>query len=112
MDDAELDPDGLYHLATVAEWDAHRLAGAIEPASLEAEGFVHCSWGRQVMATLARHFDGVTDVLALRLDTNQIGSRMVEEDSYGSGESFPHIYDPIPAAVVVDVIALTGEILS
>lgn len=85
-----LDPDALYHLATAQEWDAYQATGSIEPSSLASEGFVHCSWGRQVLRTVARHFVGVTDLLALRLDPGTLGSAaLVEEDSYGSGQAFP-----------------------
>lgn len=98
----DLDPDGLYHLATPAEWERYQAAGAIDPASLVAEGFVHCSWGRQVGGTVAKHFDGVDALLALRLDPGALGeAALVEEDSYGSGQAFPHAYGPIPAAAVL-----------
>lgn len=100
---ADLQPDALYHLATEAEWAAYRAAGRIEPASIEAEGFVHCSYGRQVAGTVAKHFAGVTGLLALRLDPALLGGvRLVDEDSYGSGQAFPHAYGPIPTAAVVD----------
>ena len=99
--------DALYHLATVGEWAAHRDAGAIAPPSLAAEGFVHCSWGRQVAGTVAKHFDGVTDLLALRLDPAALGDvALVEEDSYGSGQAFPHAYGPIPLDAVVEAVEL------
>ena len=98
----DLDPDALYHLATPEEWAAYQAAGAIEPASIEAEGFVHCSYGRQVAGTVAKHFAGVAALLALQLDAGALGDvALVEEDSYGSGQAFPHAYGPIPAAAVV-----------
>lgn len=97
-----LAPDGLYHLATVEEWASYRSAGVIDPPSLASEGFVHCSWGRQVSGTVARHFAGVTDLLALRLDPDALGTvELVEEDSYGSGQTFPHAYGAIPATAVL-----------
>jgi len=100
----ELEPDGLYHLATAAEWAEHQRVGSIAPESLATEGFVHCSWGRQVEGTVAKHFEGVTHLLALRLDADQVGADLVEEDSYGSGQAFPHIYRPVPVRVVTSVV--------
>ena len=97
----DLDPDALYHLATDAEWAEQQAAGTIAPASLGSEGFVHCSWGRQVAGTVGKHFAGVTGLLALELDPAALGVELVEEDSYGSGQAFPHAYGPIPAAAVV-----------
>lgn len=99
-----LEPDGLYHLATSAEWVRYQATGQIAPPSLETEGFVHCSWGRQVPATVAKHFAGITDLLALRLDPAQLDAGdLVEEDSYGSGQRFPHLYRAAPLTAVIEV---------
>ena len=104
----DLDLHGLYHLATEAEWGDHQAEGAIVPPSLETEGFVHCSWGHQVPGTVGRHFAHVSGLLALRLDPAALGDvRLVEEDSYGSGQAFPHAYGPVPLAAVRDVVAVT-----
>lgn len=98
----DLDPDGLYHLVTAAEWERYREAGLIEPSSLATEGFVHCSWGHQVSGTIAKHLPDATDLLALHLDSARLGGlALVEEDSHGSGQTFPHIYAPIPVGVVI-----------
>lgn len=99
----DLDRQALYHLATDAEWEAYQSDGAVVPPSLEAEGFVHCSWGHQVPGTVSKHFAHVTGLLALRLDREALGDvRFVEEDSYGSGQAFPHVYGALPLAAVVD----------
>ena len=103
----DLDPDALYHLASAEEWADYQQDGAVDPASLEHEGFVHCSWGRQVAGTVAKHFPDATDLLALRVDPARLGDVvLVEEDSYGSGQAFPHAYGPIPAAAVVSTTSL------
>lgn len=104
----DLEPDGLYHLSTPDEWAASRSRGLIAPASLETEGFVHCSWGRQVAGTLTKHFAGGAEVLALRLDPGRLGElRVVEEDSYGSGQSFPHLYGPVPVDAVTEITTVS-----
>jgi uncharacterized protein (DUF952 family) len=103
----DLRPDGLYHLASSTEWADHQARGAIDPPSLGTEGFVHCSYGHQVAGTLAKHFAGTTDLLALELDAAALGDvRLVDEDSYGSGQAFPHAYGPIPATAVVGTTRL------
>lgn len=99
-------PDALYHLATPQQWTEHRARGAIVPPSLDLEGFVHCSWGRQVDRTVATHFAGVADLLALRVDEDSVRAALVVEDSYGSGQAFPHVYGPIPVAAVTEVVEL------
>ena len=101
----DIEPGALYHLATGDEWLRYQEAGVIAPASLEGEGFIHCSWGDQVAGTVDKHFAGVTDLLALVVDAAALpADALVEEDSYGSGQRFPHIYQPIP------VSAIRGEV--
>ena len=101
-------PNTLYHLATEAEWEAYRQAGAIAPPSLAHEGFVHCSWGRQVAGTVDKHYAGVTGLLALALAPDLLGEvGLVEEDLYGSGQTFPHVYGPVPTAAVVDMVFIS-----
>lgn len=104
---ADLRPDALFHLATVSEWERHRSGGSIAPDSLACEGFVHCSWGRQVAGTVDRHFVGVPDLLVLELDPGALGSAgLVEEDTVGNGVAFPHVYGPVPWAAVREVLRL------
>ncbi|HEY4375598.1 MAG TPA: DUF952 domain-containing protein [Acidimicrobiales bacterium] len=91
----------LYHLASDAEWEAAQAAGEIRPESLATEGFVHCSWDHQVAATAGRHFPGQADLLLLRLDPDALGAPVIEEDSYGSGTAYPHVYASIPASAIV-----------
>ncbi len=102
-----LDPDALYHLATEADWARYQQQGTIDPPSLVSEGFVHCSWGHQVPGTVDKHFAQVAGLLALRLDAAALGPvELVEEDSYGSGQAFPHAYGAIPAGAVVDATSI------
>ena len=103
----DLDPSALYHLASSAEWAAYQAGGEIKPAALEAEGFVHCSYGHQIPGTVAKHFEGATDLLALELEPQALGGvRLVDEDLYDSGQSFPHAYGAIPAAAVRATVTL------
>ena len=100
---AELEPRALYHLASPAQWAQHRAAGQIVAPSLSEEGFVHCSRGSQVGGTLAKHFGHEPEVLALELDEDAVADSLVEEDSYGSGQLFPHVYRAIRISEVRSV---------
>lgn len=105
--DPLLSDDAVYHLATPAEWEAAVERGELRPGSLASEGFVHCSRGRQVAGTRARHFQGVGGLLALEVDPDRLdGARLVHEDTAGVGEPFPHVYGPIPASAVIAVVPL------
>jgi glutathione S-transferase len=103
---SELDAGALFHLASGEEWAAYQESGTIAPDSLDTEGFVHCSWGRQVAGTVEKHFAGRTDLVALRLDPEAVEAPLLEEDSYGSGQAFPHVHGPIPVVAVVEAVPL------
>jgi uncharacterized protein (DUF952 family) len=102
-----LNPDALYHLAKAEEWAQYQAEGQIKPASLEDEGFVHCSYGHQVPGTVEKHFAGVSGLHALRIDPDALGETdIVDEDVYGSGQEHPHAYGAIPTAAVLDATPL------
>lgn len=75
------------------------------PASPGGEGFVHCSFGRQVPGTLHLHFPQAAEVTLLRLDPAALGERLKLEASRG-GELFPHVYGSIENGDVVGRIVL------
>jgi len=99
--------DDVLHIASPADWDAARAAGAIRPASLESEGFVHCSTRAQLPATLARHFRGAGDLVLLVLDRAVLGDALRWDESH-LGEVFPHVYAPIPLDAVTAVEHVTA----
>lgn len=99
----DVEPDDLVHLATSAQWAAAQEAGRIAPPSLEDEGFVHCSTGAQVAATIERHYADHDELVLLRLDPAAVEDALRWEESR-PGEVFPHVYralrlDDIVAAV-------------
>jgi uncharacterized protein (DUF952 family) len=84
----------IIHLATVEEWAEAQARGNVAPASLAAEGFIHCSRPDQVAATIDRHFGGVDELVLLHLDPEAFGDDLRWEESR-PGEDFPHVYRPI-----------------
>lgn len=93
----------IFHITTRAEWEAAVPAGEYLPAAFAAEGFIHCSYGRQVEATARRHFAGRTGLVVLEIDRAAVPSPIVDENLSGGAELFPHIYGPLPAGAVVTV---------
>ena len=96
----------LYHLAMAAEWAEASATGRYTTStrgrSLDEEGFVHCSFARQVLATADRFYGDTDDVVVLRIDPDRLSSAIVVEDLVGAGESFPHVYGPIELGAVLD----------
>jgi anti-anti-sigma factor len=100
-------PVELFHIALAADWAAAQSTGEYTTSTrgrtLAEEGFIHCSFADQVDATAARFYADVDDAVVLRIDPRRLTSRVEVEDLYGTGESFPHVYGPIPVTAVVDV---------
>jgi uncharacterized protein (DUF952 family) len=96
----------IVHIATAADWQRAREAGVYTPASLQTEGFVHCSTEEQLASTLARHFRGRRDLVLLTIDTAAIADSLRWEKpkpnggSYDPDERFPHVYGAIPLDAV------------
>lgn len=98
----------LYHLALAADWAAASVAGRYTAStrgrSLDEEGFIHCSFAHQVVATADRFYGDTDDVVLLHIDPDRLASPVVVEDLTGAGEAFPHVYGPIELGAVVDAI--------
>jgi glutathione S-transferase len=93
----------VYHLVTRADWE--RCAGDYRAASLETEGFIHCSYAGQVAASANRFYADAGVLLLLHVEPERLSSPLKAEPA-GSGELFPHVYGPIDRPAVVRVEAL------
>lgn len=101
MSDSDLRP--LFHIIDAGEWETAKQLGSYRAASLDTEGFMHCSFAGQVRATLARHYPGRSGLLVLELDPARIAVPVRVEFSPASGDSFPHVYGPVPVDAVTAV---------
>jgi len=103
MQPAQRPMPALFHIVDDETWEQARACGELRPRSLVEEGFAHCSFAGQLLGTLQRHFPGRDDVLILELDPASIDAPIRVEDSYGSGQEFPHVYGPIAVSAVTGV---------
>lgn len=92
----------ILHLVPAAAFDATATT-PYAPASLDTEGFVHCSSPGQVAGTARLLFAGTADLLLLVLDPRRVDAPVRWEDTYGIGQDFPHVYGPIPRDAIVEV---------
>ena len=76
--------------------------------SLDSEGFIHFSSWSQLAATAARYYAGVPDLVVLVVDPSGLDVRV--EPSPSTGDSFPHLYSPLPVSAVVEVLPLEGAL--
>lgn len=97
----------LFHIVTRTAWARATAAGEYRPPSLQSEGFVHFSFADQVSATANLLYRDVEDLIVVEFDPSRLGSRVVVEDSSGSGTDFPHVYGAIPASAAVRIHPLS-----
>jgi uncharacterized protein (DUF952 family) len=89
-----------FHLTPAEAWTASRADEPYLPASLQAEGFVHCTDGVAAMvATANRHYaDDPRDFVVLTVDLDALDVPWRYDDP---GSPYPHIYGPIPRAAIL-----------
>jgi uncharacterized protein (DUF952 family) len=95
----------IYHITTAEEWKQALFNGFYEAASLQTEGFIHCSTENQVKGVLERYFQGQTNLLKLVIDTEKLTDELRFELSLSVNEEFPHVYGPINLDAVIGVLA-------
>ncbi len=82
----------IYHWCPAGDYTAGEV---YYPPAFADEGFVHCSYRRQVTATAAELAGGRDDLILLSIEPD--GLPVVVEGG------FPHVYGPIPPEAVVAV---------
>ncbi len=76
------------------------------PLPYAVDGFVHCSFARQVAPVANRFYRESDDLIVLMIEPQKLSARVVCENLEGGQELFPHVYGPIPLESVVMVLAL------
>lgn len=104
-------PTGLLHLVPADDWTAEP-DRPYAPASLESEGFVHCSPDVATTLAVATAFysDAQRPLLVLHLDESRLRAPVVREAAVpaprpGVGDEvlFPHVYGPLDRDAVLRV---------
>ena len=90
----------LLHVADRAAFEASAADTHYAPAAFADEGFVHCCTPGQLPGVLERYYRGRDDLVLLLLDADALDAPLRFEDTTGRGETFPHVYGPLPLAAV------------
>ena len=93
----------IFHIAYEVDWERAQVTGEYMPASLQSEGFIHCSTSEQVEYAGKTHFKGETGLVLLEIDPEKLDVPVVYEDLYEVGEQFPHLYGVLPLPAVIAV---------
>ena len=97
----------IYHLVSPSLWNSLG-TGPYRAASLETEGFIHCSNADQVAQAANRFYSDCAALLVLYIDAGRL-THEVRDEPAQSGERFPHIYGPIHRDAVVHVQPLQRD---
>jgi uncharacterized protein (DUF952 family) len=93
----------LFHITSAGEAVDTVRTGIYAPREFEAEGFIHCSYSRQVCDVANRLFSGRSDLVLLEIDRTKVTGQVVDENLEGGGQLFPHIYGRLPVGAVVKI---------
>jgi uncharacterized protein (DUF952 family) len=97
-----------FHLVPAPDWAAAATADPYRAASLDDEGFIHCTDGsRELVATANRHYRGdPRPFVVLAVDLDRVTARWSVEDPAGI---YPHVYGPIDRAAIMDVAPIERD---
>ena len=91
----------ILHLCSPTAWEDAQKLGAYRAASLESEGFIHCSRPEQIIAVANSYYRGLPGMVLLWIDPQKVTPEIRWEAS--GAEIFPHIYGPLNLDAVVGV---------
>ena len=91
----------IYHIVLPEAWTAFD-TGLYRAASLQTEGFIHCSFAEQLDSVIKRYYSNQSEVVVLEIETEKLMSRVLNEPSTGNA-IYPHIYGPINRNAIVRV---------
>ena len=99
----------IFHILQRADWEAALQQGRYLPASLQTEGFIHCSTEAQLSGTLARFFAGQSGLVRLTIDEQRLAAPLQWEHPSDDRRDlvFPHVYGPLNLDAVVEVSELS-----
>ncbi len=90
----------VYKVLPAALWRSARAAGRFAGSSDDMrDGFIHFSTAAQLPGTLAKFFDGQSDLMLLAIRTADLGDQLRWEASTG-GTLYPHLYADLAVAAV------------
>src|SRR5208283_3257972 len=105
----------IVHIVKRSEWADGVARGTYAPASLRAEGFIHCSTIAQVIDTANRFYRGQNGLVVLCIDERRLKAELKYEaptKAYRespAGEMFPHLYGELNVDAIVRVVELPCE---
>jgi uncharacterized protein (DUF952 family) len=99
----------IFHIAEQKDLDAALIKGYYEVASLQEEGFIHCSTKEELVNTANRRFKQKNNLTLLCLDEQKIAAEVKVENLSGGSILYPHIYGKLNLDAVVNTYNLNTD---
>ena len=94
----------IYKICKEDDWHNAQKNGSFNGAGIDLkDGFIHFSSSKQVKETAKLHFNGVRNLLLLKIDTSGL---KIEWELSRNNSLFPHLYDALPLESVKSVFKL------
>ena len=90
----------LYHITHTSEVATLKEGDSYTPKAYSKDGFIHCSYKKQVCEVADRLYRGSADLVLLEIDRNKVECTIIDENLEGGSELFPHIYGELPMSAV------------
>lgn len=88
----------IYKICEAAQWAEAQRTGEFRGSAADfADGYMHFSTAAQVADTAAKHFAGMSGLVLVAVEAEELGGALKWETSRG-GALFPHLYGALPAA--------------
>ena len=103
----------IYHITPRADWEAAQANGKYITASIETEGFIHCSTDQQAAHVANAFYAGQTGLVILVIDPERLSANLQwDPPAHPAPESapaslhgeFPHIYGPLNLDAVIEAL--------
>jgi uncharacterized protein (DUF952 family) len=101
----------IIHLTSRQAWESAQQDGDYRAASLDAEGFIHCSTTDQIVRVANAFYAGQHGLVLLLVEPDALTAELKWEPPAGTppdnsavSEFFPHIYGPLNLEAVVEVL--------
>jgi len=94
----------IFHITQRIEWEEAVRAGEYRAASLNDQGFIHCSTPEQVVRVANVLFAGQCGLVLLCIEVGKLEAKVRYENCEGGADLFPHVYGSINLKAVVDVV--------
>jgi uncharacterized protein (DUF952 family) len=101
-------PSRIFHIAGQDKWQDALENGAYAAESLDKEGFIHFSTGRQLLRTANKFYFGRQDVVLLEVNPRKLAAELHYEP-IEDGEEFPHLYGPLNLDAVTSVMKFSPD---